>query len=410
MAVLSGDGRDDVPTTREVMVDLAYGEDGVEIVVRDASGAMVPIRVFGNRQSYAVFPLVSWDAETTHELSVTYSCGTESFAFTTTPAVPAVSPETVVGTWEIDAHSISMNEDTILFELASPELYPMAWEVLAVTADTLISDSRRPSGEDVGAGRGQDLCVPTVDVLGVPFGRNPSFQFESALPIRYSVDYRDSVPVVLQDGWMAATFGERWSLRFGGMVDTTVLDPVFDGSGPASPTCATRPTSSAEPARPARTAERPASRPAACCTSRDRGPGAEPRRADRRGHRGRPGVSVMPSRRPELRPELVVSVGETRIRSTPVSIRDSCGRGSRPPISAWRRLATPRDFFCFLNDRVCSLIIRQISTRGSSLPVLVAVGKLNRIAGDGASRPSGHRQQMTPLIRERDHCGDRSAR
>lgn len=223
--------QDDVPTTGGVAVDLAEEGDAVEIVVRDASGEIVPIRVFGNRQrDFAVFPLVSWDAQMTHELSVTHSCGTERFPFRTTPGVPAVSPETLLGTWEIDAHGYGMNESAILQGFATPETFPMAWEILAITGDSMDLRLAATSGEDVGAGKGQDRCVPTIDVFGVPFGRNPSFAFESPLPMRYRVDYRKRVPVVLQEGWMAATFGDRYGLRFGGIVDTTVLDPAYDGS------------------------------------------------------------------------------------------------------------------------------------------------------------------------------------
>src|SRR5262245_56213429 len=61
ISVVSGDGRDLVPVSWEVMVDLDHEEDDVGIVVRGPSGAEVPLEIYGNRQSFAVYPLVSWD-------------------------------------------------------------------------------------------------------------------------------------------------------------------------------------------------------------------------------------------------------------------------------------------------------------------------------------------------------------
>jgi hypothetical protein len=234
-SVIPGDGGAVVPTTREIMVDLAYGEDGVQIGVTDAAGAPVPIRVFGNRQSYAVFPLVAWDGSANYELTVTHSCGTESYPFETGPALSAVTPETVVGTWAIDAHGYGMNEDVILTELVGPELYPVAFAVTSDSPDTLNLRFAATRPTDAWwTGIEQELCAPTLDILGVSFDRSPSFAVEGDIPLLFRGGH-GSAPAVLQDGWMAATFGEEWSVRYGGQVDTTALDPVYDPSS-ASPT------------------------------------------------------------------------------------------------------------------------------------------------------------------------------
>lgn len=226
------DGAVGVDPLGGVSAHLDPGEPGVVMVITDPTGAVVPIETFSNQSwMYDAEPLLSFDGQTTYDLAVTHSCGTETMSFTTGPAVPAVDPQLLIGTWAIDASSWGQNSDPIFGSLFTISYRnPLAFEVLAATETTLdlrvvaVREEQDPE---------QDLCVPTIELLSVPFDRNPTVRIEGDLPIRWQSsplgDGEGIAPLI--GGGMTLTFREEFSLRVGqGLVDTRLLDPIFESA------------------------------------------------------------------------------------------------------------------------------------------------------------------------------------
>lgn len=222
------DGAIAVDVMGQIEVHLHDNEVTATVRLLDPNGVEVPTQWYPEAPDWLVvytfdpvsgvspYPL---QGSTTYTVEVQHSCGTELTTFTTGAGLEPVDTSGLVGaTWELVPDSVQFLDWSVMRYLFFTSLgFVTVEDSNGATLDLLVA-AADPNG-------GQDLCVPTGEILGVDFATNPRI---IAGPFDYPVTYFDGLGLMSfphQAGTLEATlFGDDLiEVRLSGFVETEAV-------------------------------------------------------------------------------------------------------------------------------------------------------------------------------------------
>jgi hypothetical protein len=225
---LSADSEEPHDPVEPLFLRLLQQATAPEIALATASGQPVPLSLEQSDEIYLLGTEGPLLPATEYLLTVTDSCGTRVMGFTTAPAGEVPPARALVGrTWRVDASSMGLWNWSVLDTFLRPAIEPLYLSVTGVAGEAL--DLRLAASRPQGERAVQDLCLPTVELTGVPLeGGFALWLRDIELPMSFGLG-SDQASVVLQQASLGAHVQESGltALWFEGIADTRPLSGEY---------------------------------------------------------------------------------------------------------------------------------------------------------------------------------------